>query len=39
LVDGGKVHSPADIYTLDETTLASLERMAEKSAQNIRFGY
>ncbi len=35
LVDGGLVHSPADIYLLDELTLAGLERMGEKSAQNL----
>ncbi len=35
LVDGGLVHSPADIYSLDELTLAKLERMGEKSAQNL----
>jgi DNA ligase (NAD+) len=35
LVDGGLVHSPADIYSLDELTLAGLERMGEKSAQNL----
>jgi DNA ligase (NAD+) len=35
LVDGGLVHSPADIYVLEEPTLAGLERMGEKSAQNL----
>lgn len=35
LVDAGLVHTLADIYRLDVTTLAGLERMAEKSAQNI----
>jgi DNA ligase (NAD+) len=35
LVDAGLVHTLADIYTLDLTTLSALERMAEKSAQNI----
>jgi DNA ligase (NAD+) len=35
LVDGGLVHTLADIYRLDVPTLAGLERMAEKSAQNI----
>jgi DNA ligase (NAD+) len=35
LVDAGLVHSPADIYVLDELTLAGLERMGEKSAQNL----
>jgi DNA ligase (NAD+) len=35
LVDGGLVHSPADIYSLDALTLSGLERMGEKSAQNL----
>ena len=35
LVDADKVKTPADIYRLDQTTLAGLERMAEKSAQNV----
>ena len=35
LVDKQLVHSLADIYALDLTTLAQLERMAVKSAQNI----
>jgi DNA ligase (NAD+) len=35
LVDGGLVHSPADLFRLDAGTLASLERMAEKSAANV----
>ncbi|BCM25113.1 NAD-dependent DNA ligase LigA [Methyloradius palustris] len=35
LVDAGLVHSLADIYSLDLSTLSSLDRMAEKSAQNI----
>jgi DNA ligase (NAD+) len=35
LVDGGLVHSPADIYLLDESTLVGLERMGDKSAQNL----
>ena len=35
LVDSGLVHTPADIYKLDQQTLANLERMAEKSASNI----
>src|SRR5450830_943930 len=35
LVDAGLVHSLADIYALDLATLSGLERMAEKSAQNI----
>jgi DNA ligase (NAD+) len=35
LVDGGAVHTPADIYKLDAKALADLERMAEKSAANV----
>ena len=35
LVDGGHVNTLADLYRLDVTTLASLERMAQKSAQNL----
>jgi len=35
LVDKDIVHNPADLYHLDVPALASLERMAEKSAQNI----
>jgi DNA ligase (NAD+) len=35
LVDGGAVRTPADLYKLDVPTLASLERMAEKSAGNL----
>ena len=35
LVDCGKVKSIADIYALDVSALASLERMGNKSAQNI----
>jgi DNA ligase (NAD+) len=35
LVDRGLVRNPADLYSLDKTALASLERMAEKSAANI----
>lgn len=35
LVDGGLVHSLADIYKLDLDILSNLERMAVKSAQNI----
>jgi DNA ligase (NAD+) len=37
LVDGGLVHSPADIYLLDEQKLSGLERMGEKSAQNLLY--
>jgi len=35
LVDGGIVGSPADLYGLDLPTLSNLERMGEKSAQNL----
>ena len=35
LVDAGLVHSPVDLYRLDLAQLAGLERMGEKSAQNI----
>lgn len=35
LVDGNIVHTLADIYRLDASRLSALERMAEKSAQNI----
>jgi DNA ligase (NAD+) len=35
LVDGGIVNTPADLYKLDLNTLANLERMGEKSAQNL----
>ena len=35
LVDAGLVHSPADLYGLTLETLAGLERMGEKSAQNL----
>ncbi len=35
LVDANLVHSVDDIYKLDVTTLAGLERMAQKSAQNV----
>jgi len=35
LVDAGLVHSPADIYGLTCETLAGLERMGDKSAQNL----
>ncbi len=35
LVDEGLVAEPADIYRLDRETLASLERMGEKSADNL----
>jgi len=35
LVDEKIIHSLPDLYRLDTATLAALERMAEKSAQNI----
>lgn len=35
LVDSGLVNTIADVYRLDLNDLAGLERMAEKSAQNI----
>jgi DNA ligase (NAD+) len=35
LVDRGLVKSLADLYRLDEPTLAGLERMGKKSAQNL----
>lgn len=35
LVDKNIVHNAADLYRLDKPTLAGLDRMADKSAQNI----
>ncbi len=35
LVDQGLIGNPADLYRLDVQQLASLERMAEKSASNL----
>lgn len=35
LVDQGIVKTPADLYRLEQTTLAGLERMGEKSAANL----
>jgi len=35
LVEGDLVHNAADLYGLDATTLAALDRMGDKSAQNI----
>ncbi|MDE5621352.1 MAG: NAD-dependent DNA ligase LigA [Ruminococcus sp.] len=35
LVDSGLVKSPADLYTLEKEKLLSLERFAEKSAENL----
>ena len=35
LVDKGMVHTPADLYRLEAEQLAGLDRMAEKSADNV----
>jgi len=35
LVEGGLVHTPADLYSLSVETLAGLARMGEKSAANV----
>ncbi len=35
LVDEGRIHTPADIYTLSLDQLVTLPRMGEKSAQNL----
>ena len=35
LVEGGIVHTPADLYRLGIAALAELERMADKSAANV----
>jgi len=35
LVEADKIHTPADLYSLSVEELASMERMAEKSAANI----
>src|SRR6185295_7619050 len=35
LVDRNMVQSPSDLYRLDKAAFAGLERMAEKSAQNV----
>lgn len=35
LVEADLIHTPADLYQLSTETLASLERMAEKSAANL----
>lgn len=35
LVDAGLVTTPADLYRLEVHTLANLERMAQKSAENL----
>lgn len=36
LIDRGLVRSAADLYALDEATLATLDRMGPKSAANLR---
>jgi DNA ligase (NAD+) len=35
LVDAEMVHDPADIYALERSDLAALERLGEKSAENL----
>ena len=35
LVDNGLIHDPADLYSLTQEHLVGLERMGEKSAQNL----
>ena len=35
LVDAGKIRTSADLYSLTQADLANLDRMGEKSAQNI----
>ncbi len=35
LVDGDLVHTPVDLYRLDEETIAGLDRMGQKSAKNL----
>ena len=35
LVDSGRVKSPADLYRLEASDLAGMERMGEKSAANV----
>ncbi len=35
LVERGLIHDPADLFALDEGTLAGLERMGGKSARNL----
>jgi DNA ligase (NAD+) len=35
LVERDMVHTPADLYALDQAALAEMERMGEKSAQNL----
>jgi DNA ligase (NAD+) len=36
LVSGGVVHTPADLFALDISTLEALDRMGPKSAQNLK---
>ena len=36
LVDRDRVHTPADLYLLSPEQMAGLERMAQKSAENLR---
>lgn len=38
LVDAGLIHTPADLYHLSEAQVSGLERMAQKSAQNLLQG-
>jgi DNA ligase (NAD+) len=38
LVDAGLVNNPADLYHLSEAQVSGLERMAQKSAQNLLLG-
>ncbi len=38
LVEAGLVKNPADLYNLTESQVAGLERMAQKSAQNLLTG-
>ncbi len=38
LVDAGLVKTPADLYQLTESQVSGLERMAQKSAQNLLAG-
>lgn len=38
LVDAGLINNPADLYHLSESQVAGLERMAQKSAQNLLAG-
>ena len=38
LVDAGLIKTPADLYHLKETQVSGLERMAQKSAQNLLAG-